>query len=136
VGGRLVSVAQFGVAPDGRLFRGARGGPLSDSMTSLVWRQARKSALTEEDYGVGIAHRPYDLRHACVTGWLNAGVDPAQVAAWAGHRVTVLMRVYVRCIVGRDDIARKRIEAAFQDEEEELRVSEDDHPEATGDDDE
>jgi len=73
---------------------------------------------------------------ARVTGWLNAGVDPAQVAAWAGHSVTVLMRVYVRCIVGRDDIARKRIEAAFQDEEEELQESEDDHPEATGDDDE
>jgi hypothetical protein len=114
----------FGVAPDGRLFTGTRGGPLADSMTSLVWRQARKSALSQEDYGAGIALRPYDLRHACVTSWLNAGVDPAQVAAWAGHSVTVLMRVYVRCIVGRDEVARRRIEAAFRDDEEETLAKE------------
>jgi integrase len=112
-------IKQFGVAPDGRLFTGARGGPLSDSMASLIWRSARKDALSARDFEGGIAMRPYDLRHACVTGWLNAGVDPAQVAEWAGHSVTVLLRVYVRCIVGRDEIARKRIEAAFQDEEHE-----------------
>ncbi|GAA5000394.1 hypothetical protein GCM10023317_32250 [Actinopolymorpha pittospori] len=42
--------------------------------------------------------------------WLNAGVDPAQVADWAGHSVAVLLRVYVRCIAGRDEVAKKRIE--------------------------
>jgi hypothetical protein len=51
-----------------------------------------------------------------VTGWLNAGVDPAQVAEWAGHSVAVLPRVYVRCIIGRDEVARKRIEAAYREE--------------------
>ncbi|MBS2966013.1 tyrosine-type recombinase/integrase [Actinocrinis puniceicyclus] len=112
-------IEQFGTGTDGRLFRGARGGPVPDSMVSLTWRQARKAGLSEADYDAGIAQRPYDLRHACVTGWLNAGVDPAQVAAWAGHSVTVLLRVYVGCIVGRDQIARKRIEAAFRDEDQE-----------------
>jgi hypothetical protein len=28
--------------------------------------------------------RVYDLRHACLTTWLNNGVPPAQVAEWAG----------------------------------------------------
>lgn len=109
---------QFGIAPDGRLVRGARGGPLADSVTSQAWRAARVAALSPEDFAAGIAQRPCDLRHACVTGWLNAGVDPAQVAAWAGHSVAVLMRVYVGCIAGRDEIARRRIEAAFEGEEE------------------
>lgn len=115
-------IKDFGVAPDGRLFRGARGGPISDSVTGLIWRQARAAALSKEEVKAGVASRPYDLRHACVTGWLNAGVDAAQVAEWAGHSVAVLLRVYVRCIVGRDEVARKRIEAAFQEEEEKQKA--------------
>lgn len=57
--------------------------------------------------------RPYDLRHAAVSTWLNARVDPTLVAAWAGHSVQVLLQVYAKCIVGRDEIARRRIEAAL-----------------------
>lgn len=129
-------IKDFGVAPDGSLFRGARGGPLSDSVTGLAWRQARADALNKEDFKAGVALRPYDLRHACVTGWLNAGVDPAQVAEWAGHSVAVLLRVYVRCIVGRDEIARKRIEAAFTEDEdaiEEPQDPEQENPQEDGD---
>jgi integrase len=107
----------YGVTADGRLFRGARGGPLPDSVTSQVWRDARAAVLTKRDREAGIAQVPYDLRHACVTNWLNAGVDAAQVAAWAGHSVAVLMRVYVQCIVGRDEIARRKIEAAFEEDD-------------------
>jgi integrase len=118
-------IEDFGVAPGGSLFRGARGGPLSDSVTGRAWQQARADALSKEDFDAGVALRPYDLRHACVTGWLNAGVDPAQVAEWAGHSVAVLLRVYVRCIVGRDEIARKRIEAAFTEEEDVAKESQD-----------
>ncbi|WP_436837497.1 hypothetical protein [Micromonospora rifamycinica] len=36
------------------------------------------------------AHRPYDLRHAAVSLWLNAGMPAIQVAQWAGHSVHVL----------------------------------------------
>lgn len=61
-----------------------------------------------------MAKRPYDLRHACVTTWLNATGDPGQVAAWAGHSVNVLLRVYVRCIAGRDELAKKRIADALE----------------------
>jgi integrase len=66
-----------------------------------------------ESANAPLADRPYDLRHAAVSTWLNAGVDPTLVAAWAGHSVQVLMQVYAKCMVGRDEIARRRIEAAL-----------------------
>jgi hypothetical protein len=34
----------FGCAEDGRLFRGARGGPLSESLYGRIWHQARAAA--------------------------------------------------------------------------------------------
>lgn len=86
-------------------------------MTSAVWKAARKAALTKHEAATDLANRPYDLRHARITTWLNAGVDAAQVAEWAGHSVGVLMRVYGGCIVGRDKLARKRIEEAFEAEQ-------------------
>jgi len=61
-----------------------------------------------------LAGRPYDLRHACLSTWLNAGVNPTQVAEWAGNTAEVLMRVYAKCIHGRDEINRKRIEDALR----------------------
>jgi len=52
-----------------------------------------------------VARRPYDLRHACLSTWRNAGVPPAQVAEWAGHSVNVLLRVYAKSIDGQDELA-------------------------------
>jgi integrase len=102
-------------APDGRLFRTRYyHRPLSESTYYRTWRKARSAGLSEAEAASPLAVRPYDLRHACVTTWLNAGVDPAQVAEYAGHSVAVLLRVYVRCITGRDEIAKKRIEEALR----------------------
>jgi integrase len=106
-------LAEHGTTPDGRLFRGTRGGPLSEGVYGRIWAIARKAALTPEEAASSMAGRPYDLRHACVTTWLNATGDPAQVAAWAGHSPTVLLRVYVRCVAGRDVIAKQRITEAI-----------------------
>ena len=39
-------IHEFGITPDGRLFRGARGGDLSESVYARVWRGARLLALT------------------------------------------------------------------------------------------
>ncbi|WP_443078926.1 hypothetical protein [Streptosporangium sp. NBC_01495] len=55
------------------------------------------------------ARRPYDLRHAAVSLWLNAGVHPPEVAERAGHRADVLLKVYARCIDGRHEVANKRL---------------------------
>ena len=40
-----------------------------------------------------LAETPYALRHACVSTWLNGGVEPPRVAEWAGHSVEVLLKV-------------------------------------------
>jgi len=102
-------LAEFGTAPDGRLFRAAHGGPVRDAEYGRLWRDARLAALTKREAKSPLAARPYDLRHAAVSTWLNAGTDPTLVAEWAGHSVHVLLTVYAKCVVGRDDVARRRI---------------------------
>jgi hypothetical protein len=54
-------VMAYGTAPDGRLFRGTRGGPLSGSVYGRAWHAARTLALEPELAASGLA---YDLRHA------------------------------------------------------------------------
>jgi hypothetical protein len=39
-------------------------------------------ALTAAEQASPLARRPYDLRHACLSTWLNGGVYPTQVAEW------------------------------------------------------
>jgi len=81
--------------------------------TYRVWAAARAATLTDTECNLPLARRPYDLRHAAVSTWLNAGVPPTQVAEWAGHSVNVLLRVYAKCVYGQDEVARQRIEAAL-----------------------
>ena len=117
-------IATFPMSPDGRLFvsRVGRAGvplpppyskPLSMGTAYRVWDAARAAAFTDAEYTSPLAKRPYDLRHAAVSTWLNAGVPPTQVAEWAGHSVNVLLRVYAKCVYGQDEVARQRIEAAL-----------------------
>jgi hypothetical protein len=101
--------AAYGTAPDGRLFRGTHGGPLSGSVYGRVWQSARTLALGPELAATGLAQRPHDLRHAALSLWLNAGGDPAQIAARAGNSVAVLLTVYSHCIHGRDDLLNQQI---------------------------
>jgi hypothetical protein len=42
--------------------------------------------------------------------WLNAGVDPTEVAERAGNSVEVLMTSYAKCLYGRQTIANQRID--------------------------
>jgi integrase len=71
-------------------------------------------ALTPQQAESVLARRPYDLRHACLSTWLNAGVPPARVAERAGHSVDVLLRIYANCVEGDDEIALTRIGKALQ----------------------
>jgi hypothetical protein len=102
-------VTAYGTAPDGRLFRGTRGGPLSGSVYGRAWRSARTLALGPELAASRLARRPYDLRHAALSMWLNAGGDPAQIAARAGNSVAVLLTVYTHCIHGHDELLNQQI---------------------------
>jgi integrase len=62
----------------------------------------------------GLARRPYDLRHAACRCWLNAGGEPAQIAARAGHSVAVLLTVYSHCIHGQDDLLNQQIDHVLE----------------------
>jgi integrase len=94
----------------GRVFTGPRGGIFNDRAYLKILHKARDAAFTASEAASLLARRPYDLRHAAVSTWLNAGVPAPQVAAWAGHSVDVLLRVYARCISGQQDEAKRRIE--------------------------
>ena len=116
---------EFGTGAEGRLFvtRSGKLGrpvaqpfvrPVGSAMAGRALDKARAVAFTAQEYDSELAATPYDLRHACVSAWLAAGVDPAQVAAWAGHGLGVLLTVYAHAIEGREDIARRRITAFLE----------------------
>jgi integrase len=102
----------YGTTPDGRLFRGTRGGPLSESTYGRTWHTARTQTLGSAA-ATTLARRPCDLRHAALSLWLNAGAAPAQIAQRAGHSTTTLLAVYTHCIDGQDDITNRQIEHAL-----------------------
>jgi integrase len=103
---------KFAPGPDGRIFTGPRGGIFNDRAYLLIFHKARSAAFTPTESASLLARRPYDLRHAAVSTWLNAGVPAPQVADWAGHSVDVLLRVYAKCISGQQYEAKRRIEEA------------------------
>jgi integrase len=102
-------VTEHDTAPDGRLFRGLHGGPLSESVYDRWWKLARVQAFTSGQVASPLARRPYDLRHAAASLWLNAGVPATEVARRLGHSVAVLLRVYANCIDGGEDGVNNRI---------------------------
>jgi hypothetical protein len=96
-------LAESGTAADGRLFRGDRGGMLSESVYGRAWHAARRAALGPDLAAAALARRPYNLRHAALSLWLNARGEPAEVAARAGTSTRVLHDVYVHCISSQED---------------------------------
>ena len=116
-------LAKFGTGPGGRVFTLATGKIVTDRAYLKVFHEARAAAFSEAEAASLIARRPYDLRHAAVSTWLNAGVTPAQVAEWAGHTVDVLLRVYAKCVAGQQDEAKRRILEATRPAEDQADAS-------------
>jgi integrase len=112
-------IARYRTGPGGRLFRTSRGGLLNDTGYGEVWARARILALTPAQQASPLARRPYDLRHAAVSLWLNAGVPATEVARRAGHGVAVLLKVYANCIDGQADPANQRISDALDEHDSE-----------------
>ncbi|MEV6056895.1 tyrosine-type recombinase/integrase [Streptomyces sp. NPDC052107] len=102
-------VKEFGTAEDGRLFASERGNVVAASSYSRAWKQARALALLPHQVDSVMAARPYDLRHAGVSQWLNSGVPAPEVAARAGHSVDVLLKIYAKCIDGQEQEMNDRI---------------------------
>lgn len=84
---------------------------LAGSVYRRAWHRAREKVLTAEEAASPMGKRVYDLRHTRLTEWLNANIPPAEVAAWAGNSVEVLLRNYALCIDGQQAEYRRRIEA-------------------------
>ena len=104
-------IDRFGTAPDGRLFPALiTGGRVRESVYTRTWKQARAIGLTPVQAASPLASRPYDLRHAALSSWLNAGVPPTEVAERAGHSVKVLLSVYAKCLDGERDTYNARIQ--------------------------
>ena len=107
----------FGTAPDGRLFRSENGNPIQPSTWWQVWQKVRAASLTPDQLASPLMKRPYDLRHSGITWRLNSGVPATEVAAWPGHSVEMLTRVYARCVVGLEGVWIGRMDQALHLEE-------------------
>ncbi|MFE4822844.1 tyrosine-type recombinase/integrase [Streptomyces sp. NPDC056704] len=110
-------LATFGTADDGRLFFSEKGSVVPSSTYYRVWQEARLLALPPAAAASPLASRPYDLRHSALSTWLNAGVDPTEVAERAGNSVEVLLSRYAKCLDGRQDVANRRIEDLLREYE-------------------
>jgi integrase len=108
-------LAAFGTAEDGRLFQSERGKIVGSTSYGRVWADARAFGLSPDRVASPVARRPYDLRHAAVSLWLNSGVPATEVARRAGHSVDVLLRVYAKCIDGQEGVANGRIDDALDE---------------------
>ncbi|MFF4275009.1 tyrosine-type recombinase/integrase [Streptomyces sp. NPDC001536] len=106
----------FGTAKEGRVFGNERGGVVGSSTYWRVWEEAREYALPPERVDSPLAGRPYDLRHACITRWLNAGVPIAEVARRVGNSPEVIHRRYHGCIDGHEEAANAKIAKALEED--------------------
>ncbi|WP_281176166.1 hypothetical protein [Streptomyces hokutonensis] len=102
-------IAAYGTAPDGRLFRAARGGRVRSTEYCDLWEAARASVLSEKDAATPLAEVPYSLRHAGVSLWIKSGVDPMEVARRAGHSIAVLFRFYAKILRGEQSRSNQLI---------------------------
>lgn len=106
-------INEFGIAEDGRLFRNERGAIIGSTTYSRVWEEARHLAFTPAQAASPLAGRPYDLRHAALSTWLNVGISPAEVSKRAGNSVEVLLRRYAGCLDNQEEFINRRIEHAL-----------------------
>ena len=106
------------LAEDLAAWRLASGNPADGA---LIFPRADGGAWTEVDYrnfarrqfrtaaknaGADIG-RPYDLRHSAASLWLHEGINPVQVAAWMGHKPSMLLDNYAYVIAEVDPDDRR-----------------------------
>ena len=103
-------------ALEGRGRADRRGERVRESVYTRIWKQAREIGLSPAQQASPLAARPYDLRHAALSSWLNAGVPPSEVAERAGHSVKVLLSVYAACLDGERAAYNARIQTLLDGE--------------------
>ncbi|WP_421109945.1 hypothetical protein [Streptomyces sp. NEAU-S77] len=98
----------YGAAPDGRPFRAVR--VVRSTEYTEVWQEARRAALPAAEVHTPLAEVPYAARHAGISLWIKAGVDPVDVARRAGHSIAVLWKFYARLLRGQQNRANQLID--------------------------
>jgi integrase len=87
-------------------YRRARGRRLVGLFAAMYFgglRPAEAVGLAETDLNL-----PEEGWGSALSTWLNAGVDPTEVAERAGNSVEVLLTRYAKCLDGRQDVANRR----------------------------
>ena len=107
-------LASHGTTPDQRLFRGTKGGMLSESPCARTWHTARTTAPGPELAATPLARRPCDLRHAAPSLWLTATTQPAEIAARAGNSPRVLHDTCTHIVHGHSRTTNQQIEQALR----------------------
>jgi len=92
---------------------GPEGKHLPKLTINRAWQRARREVFTPQVAASPLARTPYDLRHAAVSTWLNGGVPSTDVAAWAGHSVEILHKIYAECLDGEGEVLRQRVQTAL-----------------------
>jgi integrase/recombinase XerC len=85
---RYIEACPYPLEPDGPLFVGAKGGPLSPRIIQLAIERLRASL------GLPDTATPHALRHSFATHLLSAGADLRQIQELLGHASLSTTQVY------------------------------------------
>ena len=85
---RYMQLCPYRLEPDGPLFVGAKGGPLSPRIIQLLMEKLR------ETLGLADTATPHALRHSFATHLLGSGADLRQIQELLGHASLSTTQVY------------------------------------------
>jgi len=99
------------------VFTNTQGGRIDlSNFQRDVWNAARHATFPASSPLQQV--RLHDLRHAAITGWLNAGVPLKTAQAWSGHKtLSVLLDTYLGVMHGDTQVGLARWEQALAADE-------------------